>query len=286
MLVDSHCHLDESGFAGELDQVVARARQAGVGAMLTICTKVSRFERVRAIADSYEDIYCSVGVHPHEAGAEPEAGRRRLAELARHPRTIGVGETGLDYHYENAPREKQKASFRTHIAAARETGLPLVVHNRDADRDIIEILTEEHRKGPFGAVMHCFSAGHKLAERALELGFYVSFSGIVTFKNAADVREIARAVPLDRILVETDSPYLAPEPKRGRRNEPAFVAFTAAYLADLREMTPEAFAAATTANFFRLFAKATRPPQPCLAKATQGGGWRAKAAGKTGARCA
>ena len=259
MLVDSHCHLDDPDFGPELDDVIARARQAGVGAMLAICTKISRYERLRAIAEAHEDVYCSVGVHPHEAGAEPEVDRRRLAKLARHPRTIGIGETGLDYHYGHAPREKQKASFRTHIAAAREAGLPVIVHNRDADHDTIEILAKEHRKGAFAAVMHCFSAGAELAERAVELGFYISFSGIVTFKNAETVREIASAVPLDRILVETDAPYLAPVPNRGKRNEPAFVALTAARLADLRDMAPEAFAEATTANFFRLFAKAKAP---------------------------
>jgi TatD DNase family protein len=259
MLVDSHCHLDDPDFGPELDEVIARARLAGVGAMLTICTKISRLERVRAIADSHEDVYCSVGVHPHEAGAEPEVEARRLAELAQHPRIIGIGETGLDYHYEHSPREKQKASFHSHIAAARETGLPVIVHNRDADQDTIEILTEEHRKRAFAAVMHCFSAGRELAERAVELGFYISFSGIVTFKDAESIREIARAVPLDKILVETDSPYLAPVPKRGKRNEPAFAVHTAARLADLRDTAPEAFAEATTANFFRLFAKAKAP---------------------------
>ena len=261
MLVDSHCHLDFPDFEDELGDVIVRARAAGVGTMVTINTEVARFDRVLAIASAHDDIYCTVGTHPHEAGAEGEkdTGPERLAALATDDKVIGIGETGLDYHYDNAPRAAQQVSFRAHIGAARETGLPLIVHSRDADGDTIEILTEEFEKGPFGAVMHCFTAGRGLADAAVELGFYISFSGILTFKNADAVREIAGAVPADRLLVETDAPYLAPVPKRGKRNEPAYLAHTAAFLAQLRGMTPDALAEQTTANFFRLFTKAKAP---------------------------
>jgi TatD DNase family protein len=259
MLVDSHCHLDFPDFEDELDDVIARARRAGVGAMVTIGTEIARFDRVLAIASADENIYCTVGTHPHEAGTDGEGDPQRLAALAAHEKVIGIGETGLDYHYDNAPREAQKKSFRAHITAARETGLALIVHSRDADGDTIEILTEEFEKGPFGAVMHCFSAGRALADAAVGLGFYISFSGILTFKNADAVREIADMVPVERLLVETDAPYLAPVPKRGKRNEPAYLAHTAAYLASLRGMTPDALAEQTTANFFRLFTKAKAP---------------------------
>ncbi len=261
MLVDSHCHLDFPDFEDQLDDVIADARAAGVGAMVTIGTEVARFDRVLAIASAHDDIYCTVGTHPHEAGAEGEkdTGPERLAALAADDKVIGIGETGLDYHYDNAPRAAQKKSFRAHIQAAQKTGLALIVHSRDADDDTIKILNEEFEKGAFGAVMHCFSAGRALADAAVELGFYISFSGILTFKNADAVREIAGAVPVERLLVETDAPYLAPVPKRGKRNEPAYLAHTAAYLGELRGMTPEALAAQTTANFFRLFTKARAP---------------------------
>lgn len=259
MLVDSHCHLDFPDFEDELEEVIARAGRAGVGAMVTIGTEIARFDRVLAIARAHDNIYCTVGTHPHEAGADGEGHPERLAALAADDKVIGIGETGLDYHYDNAPREAQRMSFRAHIQAARETGLALIVHSRDADGDTIEILTEEFEKGPFGAVMHCFTAGRGLADAAVGLGFYISFSGILTFKNADAVREIAGAVPADRLLVETDAPYLAPVPKRGKRNEPAYLAHTAAYLADLRGMTPDALAEQTTANFFRLFTKAKAP---------------------------
>ncbi len=259
MLVDSHCHLDFPDFEDELGDVIARAGRAGVGAMVTIGTEIARFDRVLAIARAHDNIYCTVGTHPHEAGADGEGHPERLVALAANEEVIGIGETGLDYHYDNAPREAQKMSFRAHIEAARETGLALIVHSRDADDDTIEILTEEHKKGPFGAVMHCFSAGRALADAAVELGFYISFSGILTFKNADAVRDIAGAVPVERLLVETDAPYLAPVPQRGKRNEPAFVVHTAAYLAELRGMTPDALAEQTTANFFRLFTKAKAP---------------------------
>ncbi len=256
-LVDSHCHLDFPDFADELDAVVARGREAGVAAVLTICTHVSRFARVLAVAERFPDVVCTVGIHPHEAAHEREVDEDELARLARHPKVVGLGETGLDYHYQHSPREDQERSFRVHVRAARATGLPLVVHARAADADIARVLAEEHTRGPFTGVLHCFSAGRQLAETALELGFYISFSGVVTFKKADALREIAREVPLDRVLVETDAPYLAPVPKRGRRNEPAFVRHTAAELARVRGMDEDRLAKATTENFFRLFTKAT-----------------------------
>jgi TatD DNase family protein len=259
MLVDSHCHLDYLAAEEDLDAVVARAREAGVGTMLTISTRLSRFAEVAAIAERYPDVWCSVGVHPHEAGEEGQAGPERLLELARHPRVVGIGESGLDYFYDNAPREAQRRSFRAHARAARESGLPLIVHARDADDDVAAILRAAHEEGAYRCVMHCFSSGRRLAEAALELGFAISFSGIVTFKKAGELRAIARDVPPDRLLVETDAPYLAPVPKRGRRNEPAYVAHTAAMLAEVKGVSPEELARVTTDNFFGLFAKAERP---------------------------
>jgi TatD DNase family protein len=259
MLVDSHCHLDFPDFAPDLDGVMARARDAGVGAMVTICTRLSRFDEIRAIAEARENVWCSVGVHPHEAAEEGVSEPSRLLELARHPRVVGFGETGLDYYYEHSPREAQRRSFRAHIAAARATGLPLIVHTRDADDDTVAVLAEEHAKGPFTGLIHCFSSSRELAEKALKIGFYISISGIVTFKKAEALRETVRAVPLERLLVETDAPYLAPVPHRGKRNEPAYVARTAACVAEIKGVSPEALARATTDNFFRLFAKATRP---------------------------
>ncbi|MCH7486436.1 MAG: TatD family hydrolase [Proteobacteria bacterium] len=256
MLVDSHCHLDFPEFEGELDAVVSRAQDAGVGWMLTICTKVSELDRVLALAERHDNIYCSVGIHPHEAASEPEVSAGHLVRLAAHPKVVGIGETGLDYHYEHSPREDQQRSFRAHIAAARESGLPLIVHTRSADEDTEAILAEEQVRGAFSGLLHCFTAGHRLAERAVEFGFYVSFSGILTFKKSDHIRATARALPLERILVETDAPYLAPEPKRGKRNEPAFTALTAARLAEIRGLEVDAIARATTDNFFRLFTKA------------------------------
>ncbi len=258
MLVDSHCHLDFPDFADELDAVVARAVEAGVGVMLTICTHVTRFDQVRALAERFDNVYCTVGIHPHEAGNEPQVTAEHLIRLAEHPKVVGFGETGLDYHYDNSPRDAQRAGFRVHIEAARRAGLPVVVHSRAADADTVAILEDEHAKGPFSGVMHCFSTAHEVAEKAVALGLYVSFSGIVTFKNADDLRETAKSLPEDRILLETDAPYLAPVPKRGKRNEPAFTAITAARVAELRGVDETAFAAATTDNFFRLFAKARR----------------------------
>jgi len=256
MLVDSHCHLDFPGLIEDLDGVVARARAAGVGRMVTICTKLSEFERVLAVAGRFDDITCSVGLHPHEAGSEAAVAPERLVRLAQHPKVVGIGETGLDFYYEHSPREAQARQFRSHIAAARRSGLPLIVHSRDADAEMTEILTEEMEKGAFGGVMHCFSSGPALARAALDLGLYLSLSGILTFKNADALREIARAAPLDRLLVETDAPYLAPAPLRGKQNEPAFVVHTAARLAALKGLSQAEVERATTANFERLFSKA------------------------------
>jgi TatD DNase family protein len=256
MLVDSHCHLDFPDFADERADVIGRARASGVGCMLSISTKLSTFPAVRAIAESNRDVFCTVGIHPHEADAEKLDSTQVLIDAAAHPRVVGIGETGLDYYYEHSDRGAQARVFRAHIAAARATGLPLVVHARDADDDMARILVEEHKQGAFPGLLHCFSSSRELAEAALGIGFYISFSGIVTFKNAESVRATARMVPRDRLLVETDAPYLAPVPKRGKRNEPAFVVHTARALADLRGEAPDALADETTDNFFRLFAKA------------------------------
>jgi TatD DNase family protein len=258
MLVDSHCHLDFPELAHDRAGVLARARAVGVGTMVTIGTRLDAFAQVLAIAEAEPDIWCSVGAHPHEAADHADLLPERLAALSTHPKVVGIGETGLDYHYDLSPRDIQQRVFRAHIAAACQTGLPLIIHAREADDDIAEILRAER---PPPGVLHCFSSGRGLAEAALGLGFYVSISGIVTFKNADDLRAIVHDLPLDRLLVETDSPYLAPVPYRGKRNEPAFVATTAAALAALKGLEPAALAAATTANFFRLFTKA-HPPGP------------------------
>ena len=256
MLVDSHCHLDFADFAEERGAIIERARAAGVGTMLTICTRLDEFPAVQAIAESDADIWCSVGAHPHEAADHADVTADHFAALAAHPRVIGIGETGLDFHYDHSPREVQERVFRTHIAASQASGLPLIVHAREADAEIARTLQEERATA---GVLHCFSSGRALAEAALDLGFYISISGIVTFKNAEELRAIVRDVPLDRLLVETDAPYLAPVPYRGRRNEPAYVATTAAAVAALKEIEPAALAAATTDNFFRLFRRAVRP---------------------------
>lgn len=255
-LIDSHCHLDFPDFGEELDDVVARAGRAGITHMVTISTHLSRFERVRAVAERFPNVFCSVGIHPHEAGTEVEVSADQLVELAEHPKVVGIGETGLDFYYEHSPRGVQERQFRTHIEAARRTGLPLIVHTRDADTDTIRIMEEEHEKGAFPGLIHCFSASRELAERMVDLGLYISFSGIVTFKKADELRDVAKILPEDRILVETDSPYLAPVPRRGKRNEPAFTAFTAACIADVRGVSAAEIARTTTANFKRLFTKA------------------------------
>ncbi|MFN3462259.1 MAG: TatD family hydrolase [Oceanibaculum sp.] len=261
MLVDSHCHLDFPDFGEELDAVVARARAAGIGRMVTICTKITEFERVRAIAERYDDIYCTVGIHPHEADSQPEIDTARLIEAARHPKVVGIGETGLDYFYEHSAREAQQRSFRAHIQASRETGLPLVVHTRDADEDTVAILKDEMGQGNYPGLIHCFSSSAWLAEECLKLGLYISLSGIVTFKKAEALRETVKALPLDRILVETDSPYLAPVPHRGKRNEPAFVAHTAKVVAELKGVGMAEIEARTTENFLHLFNKVPAPAQ-------------------------
>ncbi len=259
MLVDSHCHLDYPDFADELDAVIARAAEAGVGTMLTISTKLSQFEAVRAVAERYENVYCTVGIHPHEAASEPETDAETLLRLAEHPKVVGFGESGLDYFYEYSPREAQQRSFRAHIAAARRAQLPLVVHTRDADADTLAILREETAKGAFPGLIHCFGSDAAMARACVGLGFTISFSGIVTFKKAGNVREAVAEVPDAHLLVETDAPYLAPVPKRGKRNEPAYVAYTAAEVAKLRGAPVDAVARTTTDNFFRLFGKTARP---------------------------
>lgn len=256
MLVDSHCHLDFPDFQSRLPEVLAAASAAGVGRMVTISTHVARFDTYLALAEAHESVFCTIGTHPHNAAVEPDVPAERLIELSHHPRCVAIGEAGLDYHYDKSPRDVQQRVFRTHIEAARETCLPLVIHARNADEDMIEILSEEMRRGRFDAVLHCFSSGEKLAQAGVELGLYVSFSGILTFRNSEEIRRIAAAVPHDRLLVETDAPYLAPVPYRGKTNEPSFVAHTARVLAEVIGVTDERIAELTTANFYRLFAKA------------------------------
>ena len=258
LLVDSHCHLDFDDFAAERGEVIARARRAGVGTMVTICTKITEFPSIRAIAETDPDIWCTVGIHPHEAASEPDTDEAALVGHASHPKVIGIGECGLDYHYDYAPRDRQADVFRTHARAAKMAGVPMVVHTREADTDTARLLTEESDGGRLTGVLHCFTSGMDLAMHGLDLGFYVSFSGIVTFKNAADLREIVRAVPLDRLLVETDAPYLAPVPMRGKRNEPAFVVHTAAAIAEMKGVSAAELAQITTENFHRLFTKAAK----------------------------
>lgn len=255
MFVDSHCHLDFPDFDEDRDAVVARARAAGVEVMLTISTRVRQIDALKAMASRYDRIYCSVGTHPHHADEELDVTVEELVALAEDPIVVAIGEAGLDYHYDNAPREAQEVGFRRHIAAARETQLPLVIHARDADDDIAEILAEEMGRGVFPAVLHCFSSGIELARRGIELGCYVSFSGILTFKRSDELRAIAAEVPSERLLIETDAPYLAPVPHRGHRNEPAYVVDTARVLADVRGTAPDVLASMTNDNFFRLFNK-------------------------------
>jgi TatD DNase family protein len=258
MLVDSHCHLDFPDFASELDAVVSRAGAAGVGHMVTISTRVRRHAQVLAVAERFANVTCSVGTHPHHADEELDITAADLVALARLPKVVAIGEAGLDYHYDNSPRDAQEQGFRTHIAAARESGLPLVIHTREADDDTARILDEEMGKGAFTAVLHCYTGGPELARHAVGLGCSIGFTGIVTFKNSAALREIAKAVPADRFLIETDAPYLAPLPYRGKRNEPAYVAEVAKVLADVRGVTAQEIARQTTDNFFKLFAKAPR----------------------------
>ena len=256
MLVDSHCHLDYAT-AEERGEILARARRAGVATMLTIGTKIAEFPSVRAIAEAEGDVWCSVGIHPHEAASEDDQALAQVVPLTEHPKVVGIGETGLDFYYEHSPRERQEEVFRAHCRAARKTGLPLIVHTRDADAETAQVLGEER---PPAGVIHCFSTGRALAEAALALGFHISLAGILTFKNAEELRAIARDIPLDRLLIETDAPYLAPVPVRGKRNEPAFVVHTAAKLAELKGISVAELARVTSENFFRLFTKA-RPPE-------------------------
>lgn len=255
-LVDSHCHLDFPDFAGETDAVISRAAAAGVTRMVTICTRLRQEPTVRAIAEAHAGVFYAAGTHPMQVAQEPMASVEELVALAAHPKLVGIGESGLDYHYTAESARAQQVSLRVHCEAARVTGLPLIIHARDADDDVARILSEEHARGAFSCVMHCFTSGRALAETALGLGFYLSISGIATFRNAGDLREIFAAAPVERVLVETDSPYLAPQPHRGRRNEPAYVADTARAVAGLYDMDYPAFAAQTSANFDRLFAKA------------------------------
>jgi TatD DNase family protein len=258
MLVDSHCHLDFPDFADELDAVVDRARAVDIGRIVTISTRVAKHAGLIDIAERFPDVFCSVGTHPHNAHEEIDVTAADLVARARHPKVVAIGEAGLDYHYDYSPRDAQERGFRTHIAAARETGLPLVIHARQADDDVARILEEETGKGAFPAVLHCFTGGRDLAMRAIALGLSISFTGILTFKNSADLRKIAAELPADRILVETDAPYLAPGKMRGKRNEPSFVVETAKVLAETRGVSFDEIARQTTENFFRLFSKVPR----------------------------
>jgi TatD DNase family protein len=269
MLIDSHCHLDFPDFAHELDAVVTRARTAGIDRMVTISTRVRQQSALLAITQRFPDVYCSIGTHPHHAHEEADIGVRELVACSRAEKVVAIGEAGLDYHYDNSPREAQERGFRAHIGAARETGLPLVIHSREADDDTARILEEEMGKGAFAAVLHCFTGGRDLARRAVALGHFISFTGILTFKNSEDLRAIAAELPEDRILVETDAPYLAPGKYRGKRNEPAFVVETAKVLADVRGVSLDAIATQSTANFYRLFAKVPSPAQVQLVASQQ-----------------
>jgi TatD DNase family protein len=259
LMVDSHCHLDYEGLAENLPDVLARAEAAGVGLVLSISSRVKHAARVIALAEAHDTVFCTVGTHPHNAHEELDVPVSELVRLAHHPRVVGIGEAGLDYFYDNSPRAAQMQGFRNHIAAARETGLPLVIHTRDAEDDTARVLEEEMSRGPFKAVLHCFTGQQWLAEKGIELGLYVSFSGILTYKTAENLRVTARALPEDRILVETDAPFLAPIPHRGKSNEPAYVTHTLETLAMLRGVSRDQMAAVTSDNFFRLFDKVAVP---------------------------
>lgn len=259
LIVDSHCHLDYEGLANRLPEVLANCREQGVGLMLSISSRVKNFPRLLALAEAHENIFCTVGTHPHNAHEELDVTVADLVKLTQHPKVVGLGEAGLDYHYDLSPRDAQMQGFKTHIAAARETGLPLVIHTRQAEEDTARLLEEEMTKGPFKALLHCFTSQQWLAEKGVELGLTVSFSGILTYKNAEDLRTTAKALPLDRILVETDAPFLAPVPFRGKDNEPAFVVKTLEQLATLRGLSRDEMAYMTSANFFRLFDKVKVP---------------------------
>ena len=259
MLVDSHCHLDFPDFSGDLDAIVARAAQAGIGRIVTISTRVRRLSELITIAERFPNVYCSVGTHPHHADEEDGIAPEELIELTGHPKVVALGEAGLDYFYDNGSPQAQARGFRAHIAAARATGLPLVVHTRDADEDCGRILQEETAKGPFRAVLHCYTGGRELAMTAIELGLSISFTGILTFKKSEALRALAAELPADRIMVETDAPYLAPGKFRGKRNEPAYVVEVAKVLAEARGVSLEEISRQTTENFFRLFSKVPSP---------------------------
>ena len=258
MLIDSHCHLDFPDFADDLDEIISRAHNAGVGRMVTICTRVRHFPKVRALAERYENVFCSVGTHPNNAGEEMDVTSNQLIGHAAHPKVVAIGEAGLDYHYGKS-KHAQASGLRIHIEASRVSGLPLVIHSRDADDDMIKTLTRETGEGAFPAILHCFSSGRQLAMCGVELGMYVSFSGILTFKSSDQLRAIASEIPMDRLLVETDAPYLAPTPHRGKRNEPSYVVNTAKVLAEVKGVNEQQIWAQTTQNFFRLFNKIPTP---------------------------
>ena len=256
MLADSHCHLNYKGVFEQQGEILARARANGVTAMLNISTRESEWDAVVATAEREPDVWAAIGVHPHDADGHPDVDAATLIDRAAHPRVVAIGESGLDYHYDRSDRARQQANFRTHLAACRETGLPIIVHTRDAEEDTLAILEDELGKGAYGGVIHCFTASGAFADQALAMGFYISISGIVTFKNARDIQETAARIPADRLLVETDAPFLAPVPHRGKPGEPAFVADTARFLAGLRGVDPTELAQTTADNFFTLFAKA------------------------------
>jgi TatD DNase family protein len=255
MLIDTHCHLDFPDLLSEVDAVVARARAAGVSRIVTISTHLARRASYVALAERFPNVFFTVGTHPHNAADEPDVDVEAIMASSQHQKCVAIGEAGLDFHYDKSPRDIQRQVFRRHIAAARGTGLPLVIHARDADAEMIDILREEHARGAFGAILHCFSSGAELARAGVELGFYLSFSGMITFKRSTELREIAAATPLDRLLVETDAPYLAPEPFRGKPNEPAYVVRTAEVLARVKEISPAELASATSANAERVFSR-------------------------------
>jgi TatD DNase family protein len=259
LIVDSHCHLDYEGLAEQLDGILQRCEAAGVGLMLSISSRVKNFPRLLAIAEAHENVFCTVGTHPHNAHEELDVPVSELVRLTQHPKVVGLGEAGLDYHYDLSPREAQMQGFRNHIAAAREAGLPLVIHTRMAEDDTAKVLEEEMAKGAFKAVLHCFTSQQWLAEKGAALGLYVSFSGILTYKSAEDIRTTAKALPIDQLLVETDAPFLAPVPYRGKSNEPSFVVKTLEQMASVRGVSPAEMAGITSNNFFRLFDKVKRP---------------------------
>ncbi len=262
MLVDRHCHIDRHEFAKDLDGVVERAKAAGVGILVDISTRIRKFDEVKALVERFDNVYGSVGTHPHNAHEELDIPVSEIVRLSRHPKIVSIGEAGLDYFYKHSTPAAQAEGFRNHIAAARETGLPLEIHTRDADADTLAILKEEHARGPFPAILHCFTGGRELAMGALDLGLYVSFSGVISFKKSEALREIARDIPMERLLVETDAPFLAPEPYRGKLNEPAYIVHTANALAAVKGVSEGEIARRTTENFFRLFTKVPRPASP------------------------